>query len=157
MAQVVGPSDAAAVMQAFDVNCDGGDVTRAKFMHFLWQLDDTSRRDLLLEMSTSLLARQRLATKVCSIMGTKPQWHTQADTVFDRIDENQSGTLSVEELSHVVGQAYAASVLQAMDVNLDGGEVTRAKFMNMLQHLDGVTRDQLLLTMESALASHDNQ
>lgn len=153
MAHIVGPGDAAAVVEALDVNRDGGDVTRAKFLHFLWQLDNTSRSDLLLGISASLLSRQNLARRMLHIMGTEPSWKPRADAVFAKIDTACSGTLSVEEFSHVVGEKHAAAVVQAMDVNRDGGEVTRAKFMHLLWHLDDVTREQLLVTVESALAS----
>jgi len=157
IAHIVGPNNATNVVKAFDMNRDGGDVTRAKFLHFLRQLDDRSRSDLLLGISVSLLARQNLATQILHIMSSTPAWQTQAEKVFDHIDEDKSGAVSIKEFSHVVGQQHAEEVVRAMDVNRDGGEVTRAKFLNLLGKLDDVTREQLLLTMESALASYDNK
>jgi len=156
MAHIVGPRNAAAVVEAFDVNKDGGDVTHAKFLHFLWQLDDLTRSELLLSISTSLLDRQKLAEKMLHIMQSKPVWQAEAEKVFDSVDEDGMGVISIEEFSHVVGQKHAAAVVEAMDVNRDGGGVTRAKFFNLLWHLDDVTRSQMLLTMQSALASWDN-
>lgn len=155
MAHIVGPRSAAAVVDAFDVNRDGGDVTRAKFFHFLWQLDDRTRSDLLLSISTSLLDRQNLAEKMLRIMQRKPAWLAEAEKVFDGMDKDGSGTVSLEEFSHVVGVKHAPAVVQAMDVNRDGGGVTRAKFFNLLWHLDDVTRTQTLLKVQSALASGD--
>jgi len=44
-------------------------------------------------------------------------------------------------MAGVVGQKNAAAVVEAMDVNRDGGEITRAKFKNLLYRLDDETRD----------------
>merc|ERR1712129_597452 len=56
----------------------------------------------------------------------------EAEKVFDGMDEDGSGTVSLEEFSHVVGAKHAPAVLQSMDVNHDGGGVTRAKFFGIL-------------------------
>jgi len=107
-----------------------------------------------LSISTSLLGRENLAKLMLQIMGTKLAWQARADAVFAKICTDETfGTLSINAFRRVVGEKHAESVVQAMDVNRDGGEVTRAKFMNLLWHLDDVTREQVLLTIESTLAS----
>jgi len=97
--------------------------------------------------------RENLGEHVLAYTQVKPAWEEHAEEVFDRIDIDGNHVLSVEEFSNVVGEKHAAAVVQAMDVNRDGGPVTRAKFLYLLWKLDDVSRQQLLPTMKSALAS----
>jgi len=155
MTQIVGSKDARRVMEALDCNKDGGDVTRAKWINFLYQLDTAAREALFSVLSEALLSRQGLAGRMLRIMSDKPKWQVRAGTVFDKINESHDGLINSQEFSHVVGEKHAENVIKALDVNRDGGIVTRAKFMNLLWHVDDVTRTQLLLTAESALASYE--
>jgi len=152
IAHVVGYEKSAAVVKAMDFNKDGGDITRAKFLVFLHQLDGKSRAKLLGSIDNALIARESLGEEIAVVLKTKPPWHFRANSDFDKLDDDSSGLIDENELAAVVGQANASACVKAMDVNRDGGDITRAKFKNLLARLDDSTRDALLGTIESKLA-----
>merc|ERR1740139_298659 len=98
----------------------------------------------ILRIAASKQSGQSPAEAVAS---PTPSWQAHAETVFDLIDvEDKTGTLGVDKLGRVVAEKHAEAVMQALDVDRDGGEVTRAKFLSFISHPEDVTRKQLLLT-----------
>jgi len=97
--------------------------------------------------------RENLGEHILAYSNLKPPWAREAEEVFDKIDSDGNHVLSQEEFSRVVGEKHAPAVMQAMDLDRDVGTVNRAEFLNLLWRLDDVSRQQLLLTMQSALAS----
>lgn len=151
MSNVVGRKYGTTVMKALDINRDGGDVTRAKFLNFFWQVDDEQRKALLAKISDSIAHQHENAASILRVMQEHRPWIERAEHIFNQIDADGSGTLEVCEFEKIVGETHASAVVEAMDVNRDGGSVTRAKFMNLLWHVDDTSRIQLLDVMQEAL------